>query len=137
MMVEKEIPESLRSALLAGMSKLIDCERLQDWSCQSALVSDLELQGRKKTEWVKERKRYGSFFGKRLLKHRVEVIKTFGYPMGDDAHASAMIYGCAQLRGGKEGYMTFIEATREYGEWRFMGPYTVMQIDGPAERCHL
>jgi hypothetical protein len=132
--VEKEIPLALRESLHSGITKLIEYEKAENWTSQADLLSDLVLQGRKKGEWLQERKRSGSFFGRRLLKHRIERIYAYGL-VGDDEETGAMVYGCAQLRGPKHGYQTLIEVTREHGEWRFAGPNTISQIDGPAERC--
>jgi hypothetical protein len=133
-MVEKEIPASFKSSLMSAISKLIECERREDWSCRAEFLSAMELQGKTKNEWVQERKRRGSFFGKRLQNHRLESIYSYGF-LNDDERTSAMIFGCAQLRGKKQGYQTEIDAFREQGEWRFIGPYTVSQIGGPPYRC--
>jgi hypothetical protein len=134
--VDKPVPESLRADFFAGLSRLMVCEKSEDWSCQAELLSSLELQDRNKTEWVRERKKLGSFFGRRLREHTVESVHSYGSPTNDE-DTSALIYGCAQLKGERRGYQFLIEAMREGGQWRFIGPATVSQIDGPAERCDL
>ncbi len=132
--VEKELPAALKESLLSGISRLMDCEKVEDWACQADLQSDLLLRGSKKADWVRVRQGSGSFFGKRLVGHRVERIYSYGI-VGNDEETGVMVSGCAKLRGQKKGYQTLIEAFREHGEWRFVGPYTVSEIDGPAKQC--
>jgi hypothetical protein len=122
------IPAANRIEMQGGVEQLMRLERTENWAAMVDLVS-LQTMGISKNEWVENARRHGSFFGRRLLQYRIDTARR------DEAVGHVILFGCAKVRGQRRGYQIFIEAARESGRWRFVGPHTVSGIDAPAERC--
>jgi hypothetical protein len=122
------IPAANRVEIRRGVEQLMRMERAEDWKSMANVIA-LQTMGITKNEWIQNARRQGSFFGRRLLQYRIDSVRT------EEGVGHMILFGCVRVRGQRQGYQILIEADRESGGWRFLGPHTISGIDAPPERC--